>query len=148
MGRDTDTALAQQMRGKELPRDVGRIGRIRRRNPSRGGIGKATRRTAGKASTGTTIDTTEDEKREDPLRGTRPGHPEEPEQDDGRLAALPFAVLSYTITRSYLGDFELFGQRYPTLYHLVLHLSANLSELPELLVLGRFASVSSSSQSP
>ncbi|VDL87364.1 unnamed protein product, partial [Nippostrongylus brasiliensis] len=50
------------------------------------------------------------------------------------LAASPFVVKILTITRSSIGHYELFGNRYYTLYDLVHHLSQDDSELPHRLV--------------
>ncbi|CAJ0594502.1 unnamed protein product [Cylicocyclus nassatus] len=50
------------------------------------------------------------------------------------LVASPFTIKMLTITRSLLGHFELFGNRYHTLYDLVYHLSQTDSELPHRLI--------------
>uniref|UniRef100_A0A158P5U8 Protein kinase domain-containing protein n=1 Tax=Angiostrongylus cantonensis TaxID=6313 RepID=A0A158P5U8_ANGCA len=63
----------------------------------------------------------------------------EKESDLDRLAELvssPFRPFILTITRSISGHYELFGNRYNTLYDLVYHLSQTKSELPHKLLYG------------
>uniref|UniRef100_A0A7I4XZ63 Protein kinase domain-containing protein n=1 Tax=Haemonchus contortus TaxID=6289 RepID=A0A7I4XZ63_HAECO len=64
---------------------------------------------------------------------------EDKEKDVDRLAELvasPYLPKILTITRSLMGHYELFGNRYSTLYDLVYHLSITDSELPTRLVYG------------